>query len=501
MSQGFVKDYVQPVEAGGIIGVAYPWFTSTVPADHVHCNGQSLSATTYSELFDVLGYTYGGSGANFNVPDLRGEFLRGWDNGTGNDPDAASRTDRGDGTTGDNVGTKQDFEVEEHTHGAAYEVHGSVSGTPYYMATNKGGANSTDTIIHEYGGSETRPRNVAVMMIMRYKSTSITNSYPAGVTDVFINGTTQATTSGTTKLFSIPSGVKEFTLNFTQVSTDGSSPYRIRLGDADGLETTLYTASYGRIIGTTPATLASTGGFRINCTGASQIFSGQMRFSLLDEATNMWSCMGMFSRDDTAGLLMTSGTKALSGELTQVQFEAVSSNFDGGSVNIQYDNQELDLGSGVLSGSVVQTVYAQDGEMSSGTTTLPGDDSIPQITEGIEALSVSIIPKSATNLLRIDTTIYMGSTTASNTAMQAAIFQDSTADALAAGRAAKCDTTDDMSQVVITHWMTAGTVDLTTFSVRGGKGSSGTTYINGHAGTRSLGGVLNSHITVTEYAP
>jgi len=36
------------------------------------CNGQSLSTTTYSNLFDLIGYSFGGSGANFNAPDLRG---------------------------------------------------------------------------------------------------------------------------------------------------------------------------------------------------------------------------------------------------------------------------------------------------------------------------------------------------------------------------------------------------------------------------------------------
>ena len=41
------------------------------------CNGTSYSTTTYARLFLVIGYTFGGSGANFNVPDLKGAFLRG----------------------------------------------------------------------------------------------------------------------------------------------------------------------------------------------------------------------------------------------------------------------------------------------------------------------------------------------------------------------------------------------------------------------------------------
>ena len=57
----------------------------TSPRGYLECNGQSVSATTYPELFTAIGYTYGGAGASFNVPDLRGEFIRGYDNGRGAD--------------------------------------------------------------------------------------------------------------------------------------------------------------------------------------------------------------------------------------------------------------------------------------------------------------------------------------------------------------------------------------------------------------------------------
>ena len=50
------------------------------------------------------------------VPDLRGQFIRGWDHTAATDPGAASRTDRGDGTTGDYVGTKQAGDVIDHDH-------------------------------------------------------------------------------------------------------------------------------------------------------------------------------------------------------------------------------------------------------------------------------------------------------------------------------------------------------------------------------------------------
>jgi microcystin-dependent protein len=58
---------------------------STAPTGYLKANGASLSTTTYATLFAAIGYTFGGSGGSFNVPDLRGEFLRGWDDGRGVD--------------------------------------------------------------------------------------------------------------------------------------------------------------------------------------------------------------------------------------------------------------------------------------------------------------------------------------------------------------------------------------------------------------------------------
>ena len=55
------------------------WFANTsVPSGWIKANGASLSTTTYSKLFGAIGYNFGGSGGSFNVPDLRGEFIRGW---------------------------------------------------------------------------------------------------------------------------------------------------------------------------------------------------------------------------------------------------------------------------------------------------------------------------------------------------------------------------------------------------------------------------------------
>ncbi len=147
-------------------GTVIAWLTGTPPTGTLECDGSAISRTTYATLFGVLGTTYGnGDGSTtFNLPDLRGYFLRGFDNGAGNDPDAASRTDRGDGTTGDNVGTKQADELKSHTHtyGNSADNIGAASGTGVKDAENSNSFTSGAT-----GGNETRPKNVAVMFCIK----------------------------------------------------------------------------------------------------------------------------------------------------------------------------------------------------------------------------------------------------------------------------------------------------------------------------------------------
>jgi microcystin-dependent protein len=64
-------------QAGVSIGSGALWFTATPPANWLICNGASLSTTTYAALFAVIGYTFGGSGPNFNLPPLANVFPMG----------------------------------------------------------------------------------------------------------------------------------------------------------------------------------------------------------------------------------------------------------------------------------------------------------------------------------------------------------------------------------------------------------------------------------------
>lgn len=147
------------VPSGAVLGFAM----STVPTGWLECNGAAVSRTTYASLFAAIGTMYGvGDGSTtFNIPNYMGEFLRGWDHGRGADPDAASRTNRGDGTTGDNVGTKQADAFKSHTH-----TYNAFSGGGLSAAAN-GSTGSGNNPTSSTGGNETRPRNVNIMYCIK----------------------------------------------------------------------------------------------------------------------------------------------------------------------------------------------------------------------------------------------------------------------------------------------------------------------------------------------
>ena len=125
------------------------------------CDGSAVSRETYAALFSAIGTTYGnGDGSTtFNLPDYRGEFLRGQDDGALNDLEAANRTDRGDGTTGDQVGTKQAEMVGPHLHAFQFTNLGSASGGNNVMRQTADTI-SKDTELNT--GTQNNPRNVNV---------------------------------------------------------------------------------------------------------------------------------------------------------------------------------------------------------------------------------------------------------------------------------------------------------------------------------------------------
>lgn len=147
--------------------------------------------------------------------------------------------------------------------------------------------------------------------------------------------------------------------------------------------------------------------------------------------------------------------------------------------------------------SVIQVVNTQIGAVATGTTVMVQDDTIPQKTEGDEYMTLAITPKSVTNVLKIEVCVHFACSIA-NTRTFIALFQDTTASALAAGGCAGSGAANAMVHGNLTHYMAAGTTSETTFKVRLGP-EAGTLTFNGQGGSRLFGGVLASSITITEF--
>lgn len=83
------SDHVHPTDNTSVVapGFVMPFAGITPPSGWLKANGVAVSRTTYSALFGAIGTTYGvGDGiTTFGLPDLRGEFIRGWDDGRGVD--------------------------------------------------------------------------------------------------------------------------------------------------------------------------------------------------------------------------------------------------------------------------------------------------------------------------------------------------------------------------------------------------------------------------------
>jgi len=62
------------VQTAGLVGEIKMWGTVSAPTGYLLCDGSSVSTTTYAALFAVIGYTFGGSGASFTLPDYRGRM-------------------------------------------------------------------------------------------------------------------------------------------------------------------------------------------------------------------------------------------------------------------------------------------------------------------------------------------------------------------------------------------------------------------------------------------
>ncbi len=135
-------------------GVVELYAGTAVPSGYLECNGAAVSRSTYADLFAAIGTRYGvgDGGTTFNLPQAQGEFIRGWDNGRGVDP-------------GRSLGSWQDQELISHSH--ALPVRTNADAGDGWIED----AGATDTVrsasTAATGGDETRPRNIAFMVIIK----------------------------------------------------------------------------------------------------------------------------------------------------------------------------------------------------------------------------------------------------------------------------------------------------------------------------------------------
>jgi len=164
-------------------------------------------------------------------------------------------------------------------------------------------------------------------------------------------------------------------------------------------------------------------------------------------------------------------------------------------------NQGLRMNTGATApewgASVVQRQRSTLTTFDTSNTAIPYDDTIPQNTEGKEALTVSITPKNSNNKLHIRVFAFVSGSASKAVIM--GLFQDSTASALTCG-ARYINGGNEVYPLAFDYEMTAGTTSATTFKVRYGGSDTTQVALNGNASARRFGGVMATTLTVTEYA-
>tara|TARA_B100001248_G_C27394396_1_gene464492 strand:- start:434 stop:1588 length:1155 start_codon:yes stop_codon:yes gene_type:complete len=175
------------IVAGVPTGAVFCVAVATIPTGYLECNGAAVSRTTYAALFSFVGTQYGaGNGSStFNLPDLRGEFVRGFDNGKGVD----SGRSIGSNQTGQNLSHDHDADASAtsnvsdpgHRHNARGFGNDDDGGNQFTGSGNNDVRNNAiedattgisvatnvSIDVDNDGGNEARPRNVAMMYIIK----------------------------------------------------------------------------------------------------------------------------------------------------------------------------------------------------------------------------------------------------------------------------------------------------------------------------------------------
>jgi microcystin-dependent protein len=152
-----IKPLHDDADAAAMPCIVVQYAGATVPYGWLACTGQAVSRTTYSRLFAIIGTKYGsGDGINtFNVPDYRGYFIRGLDEGRGLDLNRTLGSSQAD----DNVlhsHTSQDSPAANNLPGNS----GGVDMGAYTQTTDA-------TVTAESTGTEFRPVNYSCIYIIK----------------------------------------------------------------------------------------------------------------------------------------------------------------------------------------------------------------------------------------------------------------------------------------------------------------------------------------------
>lgn len=172
--------------ASTLTGMLSWWPLATPPSGWLERDGSAISRTTYSDLFAVIGTMYGtGDGSTtFNIPDDRGEFIRGWDNGRGVDSGRAigsTQLDQMQRTTGraqmsTSNGALGIMDTDNHPAEGVFNPDGATGSGPGVSAIdpsaawrlNFDSALSPNVRTSSTTSGETRARNRAYMPIIKY---------------------------------------------------------------------------------------------------------------------------------------------------------------------------------------------------------------------------------------------------------------------------------------------------------------------------------------------
>jgi hypothetical protein len=220
------------------------------------------------------------------------------------------------------------------------------------------------------------------------------------------------------------------------------------------------------------------------------LFQGQLGVKVDGPVAAVTGRIALF--DGTSGKLIKVGSEGILATVGQAEAEAGTE-----TARRIWTAERVKQAVTAAGGVVVQHVYVEDGEVATGGTVIPLDDTIPQQTEGDEYMTGVITPKNANNILAVRVTALLSNSVADNY-LTGALFRDSGADAIAAVVHFQSGATG-MVTMSFTKALAAGSVATTTLKFRAGRSGSGTVTFNGRGGSRLYGGVAVSSIEIIEY--